>query len=150
MKSLANCLTAAGQLTNDQDVIMSVLNGLGLEYDPIVMLITSREDFISLNEAQYLLMAQEHRLELATSAASLDLTNAAANFATSNQRFQGGRGNNNRGGRGRGQDSNWYFDSGATNHMTSEVSNLTHKQDYKCKDKVAQLLLSVIPAKLTN
>ncbi|KAL5781043.1 hypothetical protein ACOSP7_006072 [Xanthoceras sorbifolium] len=102
MKSLADCLTAAGQLTNDQDVITSVLNGLGLEYDYVVMLITSREDFTSFNEAQYLLMAQEHRLERATSAASLDLTNTAANFATSNQRFQRGRGNNNRGGRERG------------------------------------------------
>ncbi|KAL5851110.1 hypothetical protein ACOSQ3_006228 [Xanthoceras sorbifolium] len=148
MKSLADCLTAAGQLTNDQDVITSVLNGLGLEYDHVVMFITSREDFTSFNEAQYLLMAQEHRLERATSAASLDLTNIAANFATSNQRFQRGRGNNNRGGRER--DSNWYFNSGATNHMTSDVSNLTHKQDYKGKDNVAQLILSVIPAKLAN
>ncbi|KAL5770433.1 hypothetical protein ACOSP7_014587 [Xanthoceras sorbifolium] len=66
------------------------------------MLITSREDYINLNEAQYLFIAQEQRLELVTTAATLDLTNAVANLATqNNQRFYRGKGNQ-RGGRARG------------------------------------------------
>ncbi|KAL5734663.1 hypothetical protein ACOSP7_032524 [Xanthoceras sorbifolium] len=102
MKSLADCLTTAGQQTNDQNVVMSVSNGLGIEYDHVVMLVTSREDDITINEVQYLLMAQEQRLERITTAATLDLTNAAANVATqNNQRFNRGRGNQ-RGVRGRG------------------------------------------------
>ncbi|KAL5768000.1 hypothetical protein ACOSQ2_014783 [Xanthoceras sorbifolium] len=34
-------------------------------------------------------------------------------------------------------DSSWYFDSGATNHVTSNASNLSSKQDYHGKDKIA-------------
>ncbi|KAL5770425.1 hypothetical protein ACOSP7_014579 [Xanthoceras sorbifolium] len=51
MKVLADNLTAAGHLTTDQDVVMSVLNGLGLEYDSVIVHITSRQDVISLSEA---------------------------------------------------------------------------------------------------
>ncbi|KAL5733908.1 hypothetical protein ACOSP7_031769 [Xanthoceras sorbifolium] len=51
MKSFGDSLTAAGQYTTDQDVIHSKLNGLGLEYDSVVVHITSREDSITLSEA---------------------------------------------------------------------------------------------------
>ncbi|KAL5753339.1 hypothetical protein ACOSP7_023514 [Xanthoceras sorbifolium] len=49
VKGFADCLTSAGQPTSDQDVIMSVLNGLGLEYDSVVVNLTSREDHVTLN-----------------------------------------------------------------------------------------------------
>ncbi|KAL5744076.1 hypothetical protein ACOSP7_026929 [Xanthoceras sorbifolium] len=48
MKGFADSLTAADQRTTAQDVILSVLNGLGLEYDPVVVHITSREDLLLL------------------------------------------------------------------------------------------------------
>ncbi|KAL5743649.1 hypothetical protein ACOSQ2_026765 [Xanthoceras sorbifolium] len=44
MKGLADPLTATGQLTTDQDVIMNVLHGLGLEYDSVIVHITSRQN----------------------------------------------------------------------------------------------------------
>ncbi|KAL5826507.1 hypothetical protein ACOSQ4_018304 [Xanthoceras sorbifolium] len=146
MKTIADSLTAAGQYTSDQDVILSVLNGLGLEYDPVVVHVTSREDFITLNEAQYLLMAQEQRLERLHSAASLDISNAAAHFSATGQKSQrGGRGNY-RGGRGRNPnnkphiylaDPNWYFDTGAMNHITADLGNIHQQHEYKGKDKLA-------------
>ncbi|KAL5810115.1 hypothetical protein ACOSQ4_026683 [Xanthoceras sorbifolium] len=146
MKSFGDSLTATGQYTTDQDVILSILDGLGLEYDPVVVHITSREDSITLSEAQYLLMAQEQRLEKLHSTASLDISNAAARYSATGQKQQcGGRGNYRGGGRGRNPnkpwiylaDPNWYFDSGATNHITSDLSNISHQQEYKGKDKLA-------------
>lgn len=33
-------------------------------------------------------------------------------------------------------DDSWYLDSGATNHVTADISNLTTKVDYKGKGKL--------------
>ncbi|KAH7557146.1 hypothetical protein JRO89_XS11G0059800 [Xanthoceras sorbifolium] len=102
MRGFADCLIAAGQITTDQNVIMSVLNDLGLEYDPVVVHFTSREDYVSLSEAQYILMSQEQRLARLHSAVSLDLSNATANLAYgNNQCNQCGGCRNNRVDRGR-------------------------------------------------
>ncbi|KAL5812073.1 hypothetical protein ACOSQ3_027023 [Xanthoceras sorbifolium] len=140
MRGFADCLIAAGQITTDQNVIMSVLNDLGLEYDPVVVHFTSREDYVSLSEAQYILMSQEQRLARLHSAVSLDLSNATANLAYgNNQCNQCGGCRNNRVDRGRNSvtDSSWYFDSRATNHMTSNVDNLNLRQEYKGSNKLA-------------
>ncbi|KAL5752060.1 hypothetical protein ACOSQ2_022567 [Xanthoceras sorbifolium] len=107
MKSLADNLTAAGQVTIDQDVVMSVLNGLGLEYDSVIVHITSRQDVIPLSEAQYLLMTQEKRMEQYHSSALVNLSNIAAHFASNDKRsYKGGnnsgRSGNNRCGRRKG------------------------------------------------
>ncbi|KAL5837719.1 hypothetical protein ACOSQ3_014888 [Xanthoceras sorbifolium] len=63
IKNYADSLAAAGHAIIEQDVLLNVLNGLGNEYDPVVIHITSIEDVISLSEAQYLLLTQEQRLE---------------------------------------------------------------------------------------
>ncbi|KAL5811120.1 hypothetical protein ACOSQ3_027853 [Xanthoceras sorbifolium] len=54
MRSYADHLLSAGHFVSDQDVIMNVLHGLGLEYDSVIVHITSRQDEITLSEAQYL------------------------------------------------------------------------------------------------
>ena len=46
-------------------------------------------------------------------------------------------------------DQNWYVDSGATNHVTSNLQNLSFHQDYKGKGKLivcngSQLIISHI------
>ncbi|KAL5754019.1 hypothetical protein ACOSP7_022239 [Xanthoceras sorbifolium] len=157
MKSLADNLTAAGQVTIDQDVVMSVLNGLGLECDLVIVHITSRQDVIPLSEAQYLLMTQEKRMEQYHSSALVNLSNIAAHFASNDKRSHkggnnSGRSGNNRCGRGKGYNriadySNWYFDSGETKYVTLDITNLSSKQDYRGKDKLAALLSSCSPAK---
>ncbi|KAL5753895.1 hypothetical protein ACOSP7_022115 [Xanthoceras sorbifolium] len=62
MKSLSESLTAVGHFMAVDDVISSVLGGLGPEYDPVVVTVTAKQGFISLQEVQFLLMSFENRL----------------------------------------------------------------------------------------
>lgn len=50
MKSIANGINVAGQAISDEDLILYILGGLGSEYDPVVINLTSRQDSISLSE----------------------------------------------------------------------------------------------------
>ncbi|KAL5764667.1 hypothetical protein ACOSQ2_017261 [Xanthoceras sorbifolium] len=50
MKGFSKDLAAAGQLLSTNDVVSSVLGGLGHEYDPVVVTITAKQSYISLQE----------------------------------------------------------------------------------------------------
>ncbi|KAL5775026.1 hypothetical protein ACOSP7_012583 [Xanthoceras sorbifolium] len=214
MKGIVDSLTAAG--------------GLGQEFDPVIATITAKKEDITLQEAQFLLMSFEARLEQFTSHTTLEFPAASANvlhrihkgelpesFLREAQNFRGrfrGRGRG-RGGRfsnhrptcqlcgktghfatvcyhrydqstghfGRQQESSlplqaniaqhygdyslspyqkqnapstdmnaliatsstvqdphWYIDSGATNHITSDIGNLSlHSSAYKGNESLA-------------
>ena len=115
MRGITDTLASTGQSISTDELLFYVLGGLGFEYDPFVVNLTSRQDPVSLQEAQFLLQSHEMRLDQLQTSMTLDLTNTSANIAynNSNQRGgrgfqrnrnqgnQGGRGNNNhRGGRG--------------------------------------------------
>ncbi|KAL5858971.1 hypothetical protein ACOSQ4_000267 [Xanthoceras sorbifolium] len=144
MKGISDCLAAAGQVMTEQDLVLSVLSGLGVEYDPVVIYLTARQDLITLSEAQFLLLTQEQRLEQLHAASTIDLSSASAHYAGSDRKIQRG-GNNSgrgghRGGRGKGSPRNkyvWYFDTGATNHVTPDHANLGQKSEYKGKATIA-------------
>ncbi|KAL5805601.1 hypothetical protein ACOSQ4_028334 [Xanthoceras sorbifolium] len=225
IRSIADCLVAAGQQVSDRDLLMNILEGLGSEFDAVVVNITSLQSSISVREAQFLLMSYEVRMNQQASSASLAISCASANYSQSNfqrggtQHQQNVRGRRSRGrGRGGGRfggrsvcqlcgrsghysaicfhrfdqnfqgnrppygqqqqgspaqnysggfnggqhgnfqahqaqmqqsnvggytsaasqnDSNWYIDSGATNHVTPDVGNLTLKSDYRGKEHLA-------------
>ena len=61
-----------------------MLGGLGSEYDPVVVNLTSRQDSVSLQEAQFLLQSHEMRLDQLQTSMTLDLTSASANVAYTN------------------------------------------------------------------
>ncbi|KAL5751862.1 hypothetical protein ACOSQ2_022369 [Xanthoceras sorbifolium] len=63
VKSFGNGLKCAGQVVTDQDLLLSVLNGLGHEYDPVVVILSQQQFTLSLHEAQYMLMTHEQRIE---------------------------------------------------------------------------------------
>ncbi|XP_062075179.1 uncharacterized protein LOC133779204 [Humulus lupulus] len=58
MKTIADGLTAAGQVFSDDDLILYILGGLGPEYDSVVINLTSRGDRLTLSEVQFLLQSQ--------------------------------------------------------------------------------------------
>ncbi|KAL5773966.1 hypothetical protein ACOSP7_011523 [Xanthoceras sorbifolium] len=84
-------------------LISQNLGGLGAEYDPVVVTITARQENITLQKVQFLLISYGSRLAQHNLLASIDLINASANY----NRI---RGNNSRGGsregRGRGNNNN--------------------------------------------
>ncbi|KAL5857185.1 hypothetical protein ACOSQ3_004643 [Xanthoceras sorbifolium] len=88
-----------------KDLVAYVLGGLGLEFDPVVYNIASKKDEITLQDAQFLLMVYESRLEQFHSYTTVDITQAVANSASKSANFTRGGGqitNNNRG-RSRGR-----------------------------------------------
>ena len=60
---LPDSLSIAGHPMDESDIIMHLLNGLGLEYDPVVVLVTSLVDNLSLESIQSLLLTHENRIE---------------------------------------------------------------------------------------
>lgn len=132
MKSLADGLTAAGQVFTDEDLILYILGGLGPEYDSVVINFTSRGDRISLSEVQFLLQSQELRIDQQTSLAS-DVVLPSAQYASRGRRPSApppsGRPPNPRGrgrGRGRGRNGNNF------NRITCQMCTRTGHSAAKC------------------
>uniref|UniRef100_A0A803Q6L8 Uncharacterized protein n=1 Tax=Cannabis sativa TaxID=3483 RepID=A0A803Q6L8_CANSA len=63
VKILVDSLPTVGQPMNESDLIMHLLNGLGLEYDPVVVHLTSLFDSLSYKSIQSLLLTHESHLE---------------------------------------------------------------------------------------
>ncbi|KAL5857186.1 hypothetical protein ACOSQ3_004644 [Xanthoceras sorbifolium] len=83
-----------------QDLVAYVLGGLGLEFDLVVCNIASKKDEITFQDAQFLLMVYESRLEQFHSYTTVDISQAVANSASKSANFTKGGGqitNNNRG-----------------------------------------------------
>ncbi|KAL5831806.1 hypothetical protein ACOSQ4_017160 [Xanthoceras sorbifolium] len=110
MRGLTDALMAAGQVMTERDLVSYILGGLGLEFDPVVVTITSKKEDITLQDTQFLLMSYESRLEMANSTATLDLSQAAANVVNKGNKgevsanyVRGGQFQNNNGGRSKGR-----------------------------------------------
>ncbi|KAL5739017.1 hypothetical protein ACOSQ2_028197 [Xanthoceras sorbifolium] len=114
IKGITDSLMAAGQVITEQDLVEYILGGLGLEFDPVVVNLTSKKEEINLQDAQFLIMNYESRLEQYHATATIDITSASsnlskvnkgepsANFARGGGQFQNNRGRSRgrRGGRG--------------------------------------------------
>ena len=121
VKTIGDSLEAAGQTVSENDLILSMLSGVGRDYDSVVSVVISQRNNISPQEVQYLLLNHEQRLAQFNSESQLDIPTASANFVSGNQsdkRSQrggfngsnfynnGGRSGANRG-RNRGRGGRW-------------------------------------------
>ncbi|KAL9440502.1 hypothetical protein AB3S75_019215 [Citrus x aurantiifolia] len=93
MKGIADSMAAAGAPMSDYDFMMSVLGGIGSEFNPVAVLITGRGLDLDLSESLSMLMTHEGMLEQQALAETMDANLAfAANFVQ--------KGNNNKKGFG--------------------------------------------------
>ncbi|KAL5753747.1 hypothetical protein ACOSP7_021967 [Xanthoceras sorbifolium] len=90
LRTLADSLAASGYPMSERDLLLSVLQGLGNEYDACILTFTALQSTITVLDAQFLMMSYEARLDY-----------VSANFVQSGN----GRGQQsyNRGRRGRGR-----------------------------------------------
>jgi hypothetical protein len=118
-------LAAIGKPIEASELVSHILAGLGPEYDPLVTSVTTRQDFISLNELYGFMLSYETRLEQhkSTIDVSISTANTAQRQGQSYPRFNHGSstGQSNsfsRGrGRGKGQFSPHQFSGpGASQH----------------------------------
>ncbi|KAK6122928.1 hypothetical protein DH2020_043328 [Rehmannia glutinosa] len=119
IKACCDNLASAGHIVSEEDQILHILSGLGSEYDPVMVSITSKVDPFSVSDLQTILLSFESRLETSSgsiisndgSQPSLNTmtTTPGRSFNPSNTRgrgfyqsFRGGRFNTRGGYRGRG------------------------------------------------
>ncbi|KAL3652522.1 hypothetical protein CASFOL_002203 [Castilleja foliolosa] len=108
IKSCCDLLSAAGERVTESDQVLYVLGGLGVEYNPVLVSITSRSPTqpITLNEVHAILLSLENRLEtMENAAAGTDQDGGfSVNLSTGGK---GGRGNFQQSNRGRGNSFNY-------------------------------------------
>ncbi|KAL5800685.1 hypothetical protein ACOSQ3_032317 [Xanthoceras sorbifolium] len=63
LRTLADSLAAFGYPMSERDLLLSVLQGLGNEYDAYIVTITALQSTITVQDAQFLLMSYEARLD---------------------------------------------------------------------------------------
>lgn len=117
IKSCCDVLASAGQKIGEEDQVLHILSGLGSEYDPVMVSVTSRAEPCSLKEVHAMLLSFESRLEVSSSTAVVNVDGSvpAANTVIQSPfqkrqnttEFQSNQGKNQfnnqsyRGGRGR-------------------------------------------------
>ena len=63
MRGITDFLNSTSLVLSDEELLLYILGGLACEYDPVVINLTSRHEFVSLLEAQYILQSQELCIE---------------------------------------------------------------------------------------
>ncbi|KAF5466071.1 hypothetical protein F2P56_016028 [Juglans regia] len=105
-RSLASTLSAAGRPLDDSELAIYLLAGLGTDYESLVTSLTTRPDALSPHQLFSYLLNHESRLSHQTQSLLSGTTIAAHNttkIQSPNNNYWRGRGNNFRGGRGRGR-----------------------------------------------
>ncbi|KAL5765599.1 hypothetical protein ACOSP7_016216 [Xanthoceras sorbifolium] len=103
IKNIGDTLMAVRDEVSERDLLMSLMNGVGHDYDPVVVLISNQHQTMTLEYAHFSFLMHEQRL------VHLDSPNPSANFMSNNPNYNsinaGNRGssNNYRGNRSRGR-----------------------------------------------
>ncbi|KAL5810747.1 hypothetical protein ACOSQ4_027315 [Xanthoceras sorbifolium] len=101
IKNIGGALSAAGEEVSERDLLLSLMHGVGHEYDSVVVLISSQRSTMSLEEAQFLLLMHEQRIEELNSPTGFG--GPTANYAANSVRGGNSGGYNRHGSRGRGR-----------------------------------------------
>ncbi|KAL5773652.1 hypothetical protein ACOSP7_013293 [Xanthoceras sorbifolium] len=109
VKNIRDALMAVEENVPDRDLILSLMSSVGHEYDSVIILISSQHQTMSLEDAQFLSLMHEQRIEQLNTSSQLNVSGSSVHFVsnTSNNDRRGQRSgpnssNNNRGGaRGR-------------------------------------------------
>ncbi|KAL5803915.1 hypothetical protein ACOSQ3_030715 [Xanthoceras sorbifolium] len=101
IKNIGDALSAAGEEVSERDLLLSLIHGVGHEYDSVVVLISSQRSTMSLEEAQFLLLMHEQIIEELNSPTGFG--GPTANYAANSIRGGNSGGYNRHGSRGKGR-----------------------------------------------
>ena len=77
-KTIGDALKSTSEMIRDHDLLLNMLNGLGHEYDLMVVLISSHKQIMSIQEAQYLLKIHEQKIACLNTVSQVDTKNVNA------------------------------------------------------------------------
>ncbi|KAL5854653.1 hypothetical protein ACOSQ4_004455 [Xanthoceras sorbifolium] len=104
LKNIGDVLLEAGEDVSERDLLLALMNGVGHEYDSVVVLISSQQHTMPLDDARFLFLMHEQRIE------SLNVHAPTAHFASNNNSYNNrsnanreGNSGNYRGNRPRGR-----------------------------------------------
>jgi hypothetical protein len=75
-QGFVNLLAAIGKLIDNSELISHILAGLGVDYDPLVTSVTTRQDSIPITNLYGYMLSYEQRLETHKSALELNMSTA--------------------------------------------------------------------------
>ena len=137
MNDMATSLIAAGQQISDDELVLYILGGLGLEYESVVVNLTSRYS-LTLQEVQYVLQTHEVRLEYLNATAMVEISDSSAHLIQKQPQFfpqreyhYNLRGRINKGGRGRGI-GRCPFSFGNSNKLLCQICGKSGHTAVKC------------------
>ncbi|KAL5848586.1 hypothetical protein ACOSQ4_006599 [Xanthoceras sorbifolium] len=84
IKTIGDALSAAGEDVPERDLLLSLLNRVGHEYDAIVVLVSSQQRTIDLEKTQFLFLMHEQRIEQLNSTSQISVPRAVAHFVATN------------------------------------------------------------------
>ncbi|KAK2654134.1 hypothetical protein Ddye_013990 [Dipteronia dyeriana] len=82
IKNVGDALLATSEDVKDRDLVVSLMYGVGHDFDSIVSVITAQQRFITFEDAHFLLLTHEQRLHHLDSSSQLDIGQSSANYAT--------------------------------------------------------------------
>uniref|UniRef100_A0A2N9ESZ2 Reverse transcriptase Ty1/copia-type domain-containing protein n=1 Tax=Fagus sylvatica TaxID=28930 RepID=A0A2N9ESZ2_FAGSY len=151
-QSRARSMSLHYQLATLRKALSFLLAGLGSDYDALVTSVSTQLTPIALEDLYGHLLS--HELRLSHNQPSVDLSTASANFVHKNSSNRGGSWRPNQFDNTYQYDSssqmqallatpqqptdpNWYPDSGATHHVTSDLANLNiHAEEYQGSEQI--------------
>ncbi|XBI11140.1 hypothetical protein VPH35_138255 [Triticum aestivum] len=152
MRGFADAMASIGKPLDDDEVLGYILAGLGPEFEALVASITARNDPISLSSFYAFFLSAELRLEQQASSGNIHPSaNVCSKFGhdalhcrnrfnhafqPEEQRERSGNVANTGPGGSYSVDTDWYVDTGATDHLTSDLDRLSFHEKYGGKDKV--------------
>ncbi|KAK2653405.1 hypothetical protein Ddye_013261 [Dipteronia dyeriana] len=83
VKNLGDALMVVGEDINERDLVTSLVNGVGHEFDSIVAVISTQK-FIYLEDAQYMLMMHEQRIKNLNAFNQPNVGQVSVNFDSNN------------------------------------------------------------------
>ncbi|WVZ55440.1 hypothetical protein U9M48_006100 [Paspalum notatum var. saurae] len=136
MKNLADTLAAIGKPIDDEEFIAYLMRGLSTEYDSLVTSITTNLDSYSLSDVYAHMLSQEMRIE--HNQAETQMSANTANRGLANRNYQAEEVTKVAAAASNGYvvDPDWYVDTGATDHITSDLERLTTRERYNGGDQV--------------
>ncbi|KAL5803075.1 hypothetical protein ACOSQ4_031380 [Xanthoceras sorbifolium] len=63
LKNIGDALLEAGEDVSERDLLLALMNGVSHEYDSVVVLISSQQHTMPLDDAQFLFLMHEQRIE---------------------------------------------------------------------------------------